>query len=181
MTWTKSALATYLYGYAHEAERDVDGTLKIEALAIEQHDWKGKVVPSGFFKLKGAENISAVIFNASATISKFNRMGLLNGFGSKRVTLTRSGFAINLDPNVSEPIEFHKDVNDPEYTETWIEGMDVYHNPLAKHPLDPEMLPGAAHHYLLKDGQIKSSSPDWQPLSSTTSIHVSDAIADQPT
>lgn len=170
MTFSRSALPTYLYGNTHAAQRELDGSLKIVVTPVETHQWNKKVIPSGFFKLEGAENVSAVIFNASATLSKFNRIGVLTGFGSKRVRLTRTGVAINLDPNASEPIKFRHEVNDAGYTETWIEGMDVYHNPWAKHPLNPDMLPGAAHHRLLPDGQVLSTSPDWQPLSSITSI-----------
>lgn len=44
---------------------------------VDVHRWGPKEIPAGFFRLPGAENISAVIFNNSATISKFNRMGLL--------------------------------------------------------------------------------------------------------
>jgi len=33
----------------------------------------------------------------------------------------------------------------PNYKEAWIEGMDVFHNPRALHPLNPDLLPGAAH------------------------------------
>ncbi|HEX6208850.1 MAG TPA: hypothetical protein VF058_10910, partial [Actinomycetota bacterium] len=59
-----------------------------------------------------------------------------------------------------------------EYVENWMEGMDVYHNPRALHPLDPDMLPGAAHHRLLDDGQVESFVTQWQPLASLTSIMV---------
>jgi hypothetical protein len=44
-----------------------------------------KVIPSGFFDLPGPENVSAVLFSNSGTISKFNRMGVVAGFGSRRV------------------------------------------------------------------------------------------------
>jgi hypothetical protein len=53
-----------------------------------------------------------------------------------------------------------------------MEGMDVYHNPHATHPLAPAMLPSAAHHRLLDDGLVESVAPGWQPLASRTSIMV---------
>jgi hypothetical protein len=99
-------------------------------------------------------------------------MGVLAGFGSKRVRLFRKGTASNPDPNSETPQLFIHEVNSPEYTETWIEGMDVYHNPRAKYPLDPTMLPGAAHHWLRSDGQLESRVPRWQPFASTTQIYV---------
>ena len=36
--------------------------------------------------------------------------------------------------------------------------MDVFHNPKAKYPLDPAMLPGAAHHRLMSDGKVQSTA-----------------------
>jgi hypothetical protein len=165
---TRSAFERYISGYAHDWERDADGTLRIHPRKIGSHRWGTKLILSGFFELPDAENISAVAFSNSGTISKFNRMGLLAGFGSKRLRLVRIGYAINHDPNATEPIKFRHLVNDPDYYETWGEGLDVWHNPKAKYPIAPDLLPGAAHHHLLPDGQIESSVPDWHPLGSIT-------------
>lgn len=153
--------------------RDETGALVIVPRKLADHRWGTKVVASGFFNLPGAENISAVISNASATISKFNRMGVVAGFGSKRVRLTRRGTAANPDPNSAAPQVFVHEVNATDYSETWMEGLDVYHNPNAKEPLDPAMLPGAAHHRLREDGQMITLAPEWHPFSSTTEIFVS--------
>lgn len=169
---SRTALPIYLYGMEWDWEKNAEGTLIITPKRIEQHVWGQKIVPSGFFSLPGSEHISAVIANASATISKFNRIGVLAGFGSERVRLIRRGTAANPDPNASQPAVFVHDVNAGDYSETWIEGMDVYHNPNALHALDPMMLPGAAHHRLLPDGQIESLVPDWQPFGSRTFIHI---------
>ena len=172
MTYSREALVTYLYGYKHRAERDKDNNLQIVPISVKNHQWGSKVIDSGFFKLKNSENISAVIFNASATISKFNRMGVMNGFGSNRVRLVREGLVTDLDSNASKPLPFRQKVNSPTYKESWMEGMDVFHNPLAKHPLDQALLPNAAHHRLLEDGQIESTIPVWHPVSSLTSIFI---------
>lgn len=175
MTISRTALPFYLYGTSWDWQKGPTGELIITPQKIDAHVWGGKTVPSGFFALPGAENVSAVIANASATISKFNRMGVLAGFGSKRVRLIREGTAANPDPNSETPTLFVHDVNSPDYTESWIEGMDVYHNPSALHPLDPAMLPGAAHHRLRDDGQLESWVPEWQPFASTTLITVEGA------
>ncbi len=174
MTMSRAALSLYLYGYVYDWEHRPDGELVITPQKVALHRWGAKEVESGFFSLPGAENISAVIANASATISKFNRMGAVAGFGSKRVRIIRRGFVTDLDPNASEPKSFVAEVNSPDYQESWIEGMDVYHNPNALHPLAPEMFSGAAHHFIEGDGQLRSFVPDWQPLSSTTHIFVPD-------
>jgi hypothetical protein len=172
MTWSRSALPIYLYGYVHGPRREADGSLTIIPERITAHRWGTKEVPSGFFMQPGAENISAVIFNSSGTLSKFNRIGVIAGFGSKRIRLIRRGYAIDPDPDAAEPQEFAQAVDDS-YVEAWIEGMDVYHNPRAATPLDPAMLPNAAHHRLLPDGQLESVFPPWHPLASTTVVLVS--------
>ncbi|WP_420996541.1 hypothetical protein ACKI2N_032730 [Cupriavidus sp. 30B13] len=174
MLKSRTALPIYLYGRVWEWQKDVTGTLVTTPKKVEVHVWGQKTVASGFFALPGAENISAVISNASATMAKFNRMGVLAGFGSKRVHLVREGAAANIDPNSERPTSFNHDVNSSNHNETWMEGMDVYHNPNAVHPLHPEMLPGAAHHWLRADGQVESHVPKWQPFGSNTRIFVGD-------
>jgi hypothetical protein len=174
MTKSRTALPVYLYGYVHDWEHRSDGELVISPRKVTSHRWGAKEVESGFFNLPGAENISAVIANTSATISKFNRMGAMAGFGSQRVRMVRRGVVTDLDPNASAPKSFEVEVNSTDYYESWIEGMDVYHNPNALHPLDSEMLPGAAHHFIKADGQLHSFVPDWQPMGSITQIFVSE-------
>ena len=168
MLFTSSALCIYLYGYYHEWKHDNSGRLIITPRRIKKHKWGTKEIPSGFFDLPGAENITAVVFSNSGTISKFNRMGVMAGFGSRRVVLIREGFSMNQASNSDRPNKFRYNVKPPEYCETWSEGLNVYHNPRAIHPVNPEMLPAAAHHRLLKNGQIKSRIPDFHPLSSMT-------------
>ncbi len=174
MTWTRTGLTDYLYGYAHEWSREPDGSLTITATKIGKHTWGNKKILSGFFSLPEAENISAVIFNNSATISKFNRMGLIAGFGSPRVRMFRKGTVVNHDPNASRAREFVVEVDPSSYKESWIEGMDVFHNPRAKHSLDPDCLPAAAHHRVLGDGLVESVTPEWHPLGSLTYMTISD-------
>jgi hypothetical protein len=171
MTWSRAGLPTYLYAYLHHPQRSLDGSLTIVPEKVTTHRWGTKEVPSGFFELPDAENVSAVFFNSSGTIQKFNRLGVVAGFGSPRVRLVRSGFVVDTDPNASEPLEYTIAVDDG-YTESWIEGTDVYHNPRATAPLDPAMIPGAAHHRLLPDGAVETVQPAWQPLSSFTSITI---------
>lgn len=172
MTMTRAGLSIYLYGYDHDWKKDAAGKLIITPRKIMTHKWGEKEIPSGFFNLPGAENISAVIANTGATISKFDRIGVMAGFGSKRARLVRRGFAADPDPNAEFPKEFVMDVNSAKYHETWIEGLDVYHNPKAKYPLSPDMFPGAAHHRLLENGMVESLMPQWHPLSSQTLITV---------
>ena len=171
MTRSRSGLPNYLYGYHHRSTREEDGSLSIAPEKVRSHRWGSKEIESDFFSIPGAEHVSAVLFNSSATISKFNRLGVIAGFGSRQVKLTQSGLILNHDPAASEPTPFSRVISEG-YNETWIEGLDVYHNPRALHPLDPAMLTGAAHYHLLPDGQIESRSPKWHPLTSVTAIEI---------
>lgn len=51
--------------------------LVIKPEKIAEHRWVSKTLPSGFFSQPDAENISAVLYNNSATISKLARMGMV--------------------------------------------------------------------------------------------------------
>lgn len=178
MVRARSGLGIYLYGYEHDAHYDAEGRLVIDPRRITEHRWGEKIVPSGFFDQPEAENVSAVLFNSSATLSKFNRMGFVAGFGSRRVQMIRNGFALNSDPNAAAPIPFVHDVNE-DYRETWSEGLDIFHNPRALYPLDPRHFPAAVHHTLQPDGQVSTLrlTDEFHPLASITHILVPDDAA----
>lgn len=135
MTRTSSALQRYLYGYAYEWAHDADGKLVVTPQALEWHVWGEKKVESGFFRLPDAEQVSAVLFSNSGTISKFARMGALAGFGSDLVQIVRMGMWMNPDPNAAEPLLLSQNVRDPRYRESWAEGISIFHNPRALKPL----------------------------------------------
>ena len=172
MVHSQSALERYLFGYEHTAETDENGKLTIIPKRVDHHSWGEKVIPSGFFRLPDSENVSAVISSNAGTIAKFNRMGILGKFGSKRVFLVRKGTMVNHDPNARDPKLFSVIVNSGGYEEDWIEGLNVYHNPNANIPMPMEMLPGAAHHFCDEAGQVTSYTPDFHPISSITEHHV---------
>jgi hypothetical protein len=113
-----------------------------------------------------------VITNAQGTIAKFSRIGHKAGFGSRKIVMIRNGTRYVHDANAARPEEFEMVVNAPEYKETWVEGMNVYHNPNARIPLPMGMLPGAAHHFLRDDGRLGSFIPAFHPYGSITRIVV---------
>lgn len=168
MVHTASALEIYLYGSDHDEERDAEGRLIIKPRRIEEHQFGAKKIPSGFFRLPDAANVSAVMTSATGTISKFNRMGVIAGFGSGNVVLIREGTAVDHDPDASEPKLFRALVNAAGYSESWVEGLNVFHNPNAAIKLEMDLLPGAAHHFVAPDGQRASSVPDFHPYGSIT-------------
>jgi hypothetical protein len=167
MTWTSPALVEYLYGVTHDFAFDSEGRLVISPLRIETHEHEGKVIPSGYFLQPGAENVSAVLFSSSGTISKFNRMGMLAGFGLSNQRIYRTGIKHRHDQNAALPEPFFHEIRQGVVTETWAEGLSMFHNPRAVRPVDPEMFPGIAHNFF-DGGQVKSLLPEFHPYSSFT-------------
>jgi hypothetical protein len=165
------AMTEYVFGVRHSI--DENGRL-IEW--IKEHVWESRRVKSGFFRFPNAENISAVIVNAQGTLLKFNRLGYLAEFGSRRVRMVRTGFARGEgDSENPAPKPFEHNVHEPDYTESWVEGMVVLHNPQAHIKLHPEMIPGACHEFLLPDGRIMSILPEFHPVFSQTEIKTAEA------
>lgn len=174
MTWTSSGLGPYLYGYRHLWRKE-NGVLKITPERVTSHTWGDKTIPSNFFGLPGAENISAVLFTNCATLSKFSRMGHLAGFGRPDVEMFRGGRCHEHDENATEPKPFYFEIKPGKHQETWTEGVSLFHNPNALYPLPREshpgmpLFPGVAHHFC-KDGQFVSYLPEFFPYNSETLI-----------
>lgn len=176
MTWSSSALFQYLYGVSHDFLHDENGQLVISALNVDKHKYGEKEIPSGFFFLPNAENVSAVLFTASGTLAKFNRMGRLAGFGDASIKVIRHGVCHDHNPNASLPRPFVLEIEPGKCCETWGEGLSMFHNPKAIHPVPPEMFPSIAHHWF-EDGAIKSVLPEFHPY---TSMTMNLRVADEP-
>ena len=155
MTWSKPALSDYLYGVRATWKKSPDGKLEITENPITEHVWRDKRIPSGFFKLPGAEHVGAVLFSSAATVSKFNRMGVLAGFGRDDVIINRIGVRQDFDPNATEGIPFFEEVVPGVYEESWSDDFEVYHNPNARIPIPEDFFEGCAHHYF--DGKRRVS------------------------
>lgn len=166
MMWTATALINYVYGVRHKFHFDEHGQLVITPLKIELHKVGEKRIPSGFFFQPNAEHVSAVLFSASGTISKFNRLGRQAGFKAPGVVMVRMGTHHDHDPNAHLPKPF-KYVVDETAQETWAEGLSMFHNPNALHPVPAELFPTIAHHRF-RDGQIASILPEFHPYASFT-------------
>jgi hypothetical protein len=129
---TDAPLFRYLYGMEHRVVSLPGDPVRIEQVKLAEHRHGAKVIPSGFFDLPGAENVSAVIFSNDGTIPKFNRMGF-DLDRHRSVRLTRVGTCMNFDPTATLPATFGYLVGD--FPEEWGHGMSVYHNPRAIHPV----------------------------------------------
>jgi hypothetical protein len=170
MTWTATALDDYLYGVRASWHKDEKGTLHVTETLIKEHVWGSKKpIPSGFFNQPDAEHISAIIFSNAGTISKFNRMGKLAGFGNPKVKMLRSGLRHDFDPKADKPIPFSVEVEPGKYTEGWSDGIRVFHNPRALKPIPPEVLPGCSHHFF-HEGRRRAFLPDGFVHTSVTMV-----------
>ena len=167
MVWSHGALWQYLYGMRYEHVATEDGSYHVAPKKIISHKQGNKEIPSGFFFLEDAENVSAILSSNSGTISKFNRMGKLAGFGGDDIKLFRKGYCHDHDPEASVPAFFSFEVAAGKVTESWAEGLNMYHNPNAIHPVDPKLFPSIAHHFF-EDGLIRSIIPEFHPYSSVT-------------
>lgn len=170
MTWSTTALSTYLYGFRYSHSYDDDGNLIITPEKIEFHENPdtGKKIPSGFFFQPGAENISAILHTTSGTISKFNRIGKQCGFDENDTIMIRSVAFHNHDENASRPHFAQYRVTE-ECEETWGEGVSIYHNPNAIYPLPKDFFHSAAQHTLEND-MIVSQLPNIYVYSSFTML-----------
>lgn len=166
MTYSQSALYEYLYGVRID-EIEVGGVTQKAEVPIKSHVWGTKDVPSGFFTLPDSEHISAVMFNAGGTLTKFNRMGIAAGMGIESVTAIHSGIRFAHD-NSGQQVRFSLEVKEG-YEEEWIDGLTVFHNPAALRPLPMEALPGAAHVFE-KDGLRTQLAPSGHVVTSTTQL-----------
>jgi hypothetical protein len=167
MLWSSTALTNYLYGVHHEHHYDEEGQLVIDPIKIDKHvKLDGTEIPSGYFFQPNSEHVSAVLFSASGTISKFNRLGKQAGFGSSNVRMFRVGTYHDHNPNASLPKIFKYEVTE-ESQETWAEGLSMFHNPNAIHPVPEELFPSIAHHRFEND-QIVSILPEFHPYASQT-------------
>lgn len=155
MTWTRAGLVNYLYGFRSPIEI-VDGERYVPLdetpegarpvmEKIESHTFKGKTIPSNFFAQPNSENVSAVLFSNSATITTFNRMGKLAGLGSANVKMIRRGVKANPDLGALNPLPFAVDIDDENYEEAWSDGLVMFHNSHALHPVDPRAFPDITH------------------------------------
>ena len=167
MSWSTTALIEYLYGTRQVRQRQLGGGIVNSSEQVKFYEWEGKRIPADFFALPGAEHISAVLANPGGTISKFNRLGFLAGFGDRDIRMVRTGVCFRNGSLNSE--NFSQEVYSPDYAETWAEGLFVFHNPNAAHPLPEAMIPNVAH-CTRQDGRILTGMPSFHPVGTKTYI-----------
>jgi hypothetical protein len=125
---------------------------------LGEHVVGKKSIPTNFFAQEATRHVSAVLFSNAGTMSKFNRMGVLAGFGDPEVTLIRWGGINNPAPDAFESIPFKFNVEDPAYRERWADEIEIYHNPNAVVPLAEALFPQVVH-FSLEDGELVWRGP----------------------
>lgn len=144
MVWSLPALSDYVFGIrCGEDGKDYP---------VDFYNYGDKKnIPAGFFRQPGAENVSAVLTSNEATLTKFNRMGKIAGFGNPDVFIGRAGVALDLESN--ECGEFRAITEVDTVNEIWSAGLWVFHNPNAAIPLSEDAFPNALNVFLDEDGQ----------------------------
>lgn len=167
MVWSHTALSLYLYGVGVDVRTREDGSIFGVEKALGDHVVGEKVVPTNFFAQPENRQVSAILFSNAGTLTKFNRMGVRAGFGDPFVTLIRRGVLNDSSPGAFEGIPFEVNVEDPAYDERWSDEIEIYHNPNAAVPLDPDLFEGVTH-YSLEEGELVWSGPSPRVLTSIT-------------
>jgi hypothetical protein len=142
-----------LFGY------DLNTTDQQTGSANDRLMWKiakpnGSAIPLGYFTNDGMREISAVLFSSTAT---FGKLQALNKDEQEKTVMQ----ALRFDAKTRG---IRQEVNEGrDYRETLLDGLSVYYNPFASHPLDRTIFgaPEVAHYaFDPKTGTLDCSVPD---------------------
>lgn len=167
---SSTPLARYLFGQEQRWYHDADGKLIITEHCLDVHENEVKQIPSGFFNLPGAENVSAVLFTNTGTIPKFLRMGHQGQYRDAGLNVLRMGTCYRHDPNATRPAPFMYEVGDPEAMETWRQGTVLIKNPRALRPLPDEWLGAGIEEELIDGKSVTTWREPFIPYASMTQI-----------
>jgi len=169
LAFSSSIIASYLFGIQQTPEWDNDGKLMIRTHDVEEHTRDKKVIPSGFFDLPGAENISAVLWTNAGTIPKFARMGMAGKYPDKGISALRFGNKYDPDPNAHAPKPFVHFVGGKKAPrETWGLESVLFHNPRAKIAV-PQGLFESVTESIIEDGKhVDLIKTEFTPIFSMT-------------
>lgn len=150
MVWSREALIGYLFGSGANSE-DIDGK-RVAVPTTASHLLGDTAFPAGLFANAEHEELSAVIFSNTCSISKLSRVGISAGADTNGFRYTRIGNFFDRAPGALRGIPFCLDITSKEYRALWPQGyepwsaeMEVFHNPHARHPVPLALLPEATH------------------------------------
>ena len=173
MTWSRPALPFYLYGIGVDVGEGPGGNKPPPRVKqLKEHVVGSKKVPANFFAQPDVQNVSAVLHSNAGTIAKFNRMGVLAGFGDPEVSLLRHGGFEDLTPGAVKPTFFEFNIEDPAYREGWADEIEIFHNPNAAVPLPKKLFPNVKHFFVDENGEVvwrSTADPPYVLFSNTMS------------
>ena len=167
---SSTPLTRYLFGQEQQWYHDVDGRLIITEHQLRVHKNEAKQIPSGFFNLPNAENVSAVLFTNTGTVPKFLRMGHQGQYRDGELRVLRIGTCYRHDPDAVDPAPFMYEVGNPKAIETWRQGAVLIRNPKALHPLPREWLGAGIEEDLIDGKTITTWRDPFIPYASMTQI-----------
>ena len=148
----------YLYGKGAEVV-EIDGR-QVAIETARDHLLGPSAFPAGLFADGRATGLSAVIFTNACSLGKFNRVMTTTAGPPEGLRYVRIGEFLDRTPGALKGIPFCLDVTGPEYRALWPQGyepwnaeVEVFHNPFARDPTPPELLPEAAH-WIEEDGEL---------------------------
>jgi len=166
------SLGRYLYGLHSRLTSEPGEVVTREDIPIASHQAQ-KQIPSGFFDLPNAENVSAVLFSNAGTVAKFNRIGWIRQ-PVFNVRMLRVGWAYDRNPTAMLPAPFAHIVGERE--ETWGEEAVLFHNPNARHPVPLGFFGDLVEEFVV-DRELLTVIPGYHPMGSLTiNMTIEDAI-----
>lgn len=163
------AIEALLFNYYVDEERYLaagqpDSPIPRTTLQSVRKD-NGAVVELGLFEGGSMPEVSAVVFSTCAT---WGKLRALSDDPNPNIFFT----ALRLNPHSSMP---HKiQVRKQDYRETLLDGLRVYHNPYALHPLDPAVFRSDEvfqSHYCHETGEWIHEQAEGQLLFRTVLTH----------
>lgn len=171
LSFSGAAVANYLYGFRQKPGWDNQGHLEIKSGPIAEHRRDQKIIPSGFFDLPDAQNVSAVLWTNAGTVPKFTRMALAGPYPDGGVTALRFGNMYDFDPNAHAPLPFAFIVGDPGTPhETWGQEAVLYHNPRAKFPIPLGLFDTVGEGHIEDGRYVEEMKSDFVPFFSLTHL-----------
>ncbi len=158
LNYSFSSLCEILYGKKIGFE---DGYFS--EVPVHIHKFNGKDIPSALYfapntDWKEIENISAIIFQNSASIAKFRRMGWYNDYYNSLQIIGRKGFAADNNKYATLPRELGYTLDSAPFHEQWGNDLVILHNPNAKKPIPKGYFENALDIWI-EDGQFQSKLP----------------------
>ncbi len=163
-------LARFLYGLDQYSDRVDEGCVATREVPVLAHAYAGKRMRSNLFEYPSAEHLSAVLYCNQWTVPRFVRLAA-HAHGWHGANGTRSGSCLGPgDTVVIDAVEYEHALGDPDVPrETWSQGVTVFHNPRAIHPLPLGALSGTST-FMRSDGRVERTVSAFHPLTSMMQV-----------